>query len=305
MRASCLAVLICALSAQTPQPPVPTFRSGIDVVSVDVLVTDGSRTITGLRREDFALSDSGVPQEIDSVSVDTVPVSLLLALDTSNSVDGPMLGYLKAAARAAVHALSEDDRVAVMTFATAIRLRAGWMRPSEQTDDAIGAATAGGSTSLYDAAYAALALRDDQPDRRPFVILFSDGVDTSSWLPARTVLERAQHSDAVVYLVTTHTPRFDTRLEYRPGVQLWRGDGGFNASRPPIVELSALTGGRVVIADRPERLRDSFSAVISQFRTRYLLRYRPQGVKAAGWHPILVRVKGHRGEVLARRGYSR
>jgi len=283
----------------------PRFRSGIDLVTVDVLVTDGTRAVTGLTADDFELRDSGVVQAIDSVSVDTVPVSMLLALDISNSVEGSTLTHLKEAASAAVNALAKDDRAAVLTFADAVTLRAAWGTPSSGMHAAIAGAVAGGSTSLYDAAYTALTLRDDQPGRRPLVVLFSDGGDTSSWLPARAVLERARRSDAVVYLVALRQPRIDARLEYRSGVELWKDDGGFPPATPPIVELSAMTGGRTLIADRPERLRDAFAAAVTQFRSRYLITYRPQGVDAAGWHPIEVGLKAKRATVTARRGYSR
>jgi len=303
MRTAILVAILGWLAVTQAQPP--RFRSGIDVVTVDVLVTDGARTVSGLRAEDFELRDSGVAQEIDSVSVDTVPVSMLLALDTSNSVEGPTLGHLKDAASAAIDVLARDDRVAVLTFDAAVTLRAPWGAPSRATHDAVAAATAGGSTSLYDAAYAALTLRDDQPGRRPFVVLFSDGGDTSSWLPARAVLERARRSDAVVYLVALHPPRFDARLEYRSGIELWAGDGGFPPSTPAIVELASMTGGQMVIADRADRLRDAFAAAASQFRNRYLITYRPHGVDAGGWHPIQVTLKGRRATVTARRGYSK
>jgi Ca-activated chloride channel homolog len=302
MRAGAVALLAVSLLAQA-QPP--RFRSGIDLVTVDVLVTDGTRAVTGLSADDFEVRDSGVVQTIDTVSVGTVPVSMLLALDTSNSVEGLTLTHLKEAASAAVNALATDDRVAILTFADAVTLRAPWGTPSAATHDAIARATAGGSTSLYDAVYTSLTLRDDQPGRRPLVVLFSDGGDTSSWLPARAVLERARRSDAVVYLVALRQPRLDTRLEYRSGVELWSGDGGFPPATPPAVELASMTGGRTVIADRPERLRDAFAAAVTQFRSRYLITYRPQGVDRTGWHPIAVRLTARRGTITARRGYSR
>jgi len=300
--------ILIALPLLLAQAQPPRFRSGIDLVTVDVLVTDGTRAVTGLAADDFEVRDSGVVQTIDSISVDTVPVSMLLALDISNSVEGTTLAHLKDAASAAVGALAKDDRAAILTFADAVTLRAPWGTPSVAMHTAIAGATAGGSTSLYDAAYTALTLRDDQPGRRPLVVLFSDGGDTSSWLPARAVLERARRSDAVVYLVALRRPRIDTRLEYRSGVELWSGDGGFPPETPPVVELSAMTGGRMLIADRPERLRDAFSAAVTQFRSPYLITFRPQGVDATGWHPIEVRLKGRgaRGAtVTARRGYSR
>ena len=198
------------------------FRSGVDLVTVDALVTEGGRAVTGLKAEDFRLRDNGVLQEVDSVTVDEAPISMLLALDTSNSVEGPTLGHLKQAAATAGHALSPSDRAAVMTFAESVKLRADWSAPTAATRTAIATAESGGATSLYDASYAALTLQDGMPGRRSYILLFSDGGDTSSWLPASALLERARRSDAVVYVVTRRTPRPDVRPRTVPGLNCGR-----------------------------------------------------------------------------------
>ena len=67
------------------------------------------------------------------------------------------------------------------------------------------AARATGATSLHDAAYAALTLRDDRPGRA-LVLIFSDGDDTSGWLSAQSVLDIARRNDAVVYAVGVSRP---------------------------------------------------------------------------------------------------
>jgi Ca-activated chloride channel family protein len=298
-------VAAIALSIAIGQTPRSPFRSGVDVVRVDALVTSDGRTIAGLTAADFELRDNGVPQEIDSVTIDDVPVSMLLALDTSNSVEGETLHRLKEAAIAAVDALGPDDRAAVLTFSNVVTLRAVWSTPAPAMREAIAAAPAGGTTSLYDALHAALAFRDDLPGRRPFVVLFSDGGDSSSWLPARAILERARRTDAVVYIVTLRPPRRDTRLEYRSGIELWPSETGATAGPPPMVELATLTGGSTFVAERPAKLRDAFSSAVAQFRNRYLISYRPRGVETAGWHAINLKLKGRSGTVTARRGYAK
>jgi uncharacterized protein YegL len=133
-----------------------------------------------LQASDFEVRDNGVLQEIDSVTVDDAPVSLLLTLDTSNSVGGPTLRHLKQAAFAAVDSLTPNDRAAILTFAESVNLRSDWGAVSAATRLAITGAAVGGSTSLYDAAYAALTLKDTVPVRRFVVLVFSDGGDTSS-----------------------------------------------------------------------------------------------------------------------------
>jgi VWFA-related protein len=295
--------LLVALSVAAGGAAAQQFRSGVAVVSVDALVTEGGRAVTGLKAEDFQLRDNGVLQEIDSVAVDDAPISMLLALDASNSVEGPTLDHLKQAAITAVDALAPNDRAAVMTFAESVMLRADWSAATELTRKAIATAESGGSTSLYDAGYAALTLPDTLPGRRSYILLFSDGGDTSSWLPASALLERARRSDAVVYVVTRRAPRLDHRLEYRSGMELW-------TERPPsdsptMIELATMTGGQVFVVQRADELRGAFSAVVSQFRSRYLLAYRPRGVENTGWHQIDLKLTRGRANITARRGYAR
>ena len=300
-----LIVASLAAGQSTPQ----RFQSGVDVVTVDALVTQGGRALSGLRANDFELRDNGIVQEIDSVTVDETPVSMLLALDTSNSVEGATLSHLKRAAIAAVDSLTKDDRAAILTFADAVTLRADWGAPSQPMRDAIAAAAARGATSLYDAAYAALTIKDDLPGRRSFVLLFSDGGDTSSWLPARAVMERARRSDAVVYVVARRQPRRDVRLEYRSGIDLWAEATAPQSENPALLptmaEVTNITGGHIFIAERADELAELFSAIVRQFRSRYVLTYRPQGVAAAGWHTLDLRLKSGKATITARRGYAK
>ena len=301
MRGAALALLVILPIAGGQQ----RFRSGVDVVTVDALVTEAGRAVTGLKPEDFQLRDNGVLQEIDSVAVDEAPISMLLALDTSNSITGPTLDHLKQAAITAVDALSANDRAAVLTFADAVTLRADWSGATAATRTAIASAESGGSTSLYDAGYAALTLQDSLPGRRSYVLLFSDGGDTSSWLPASALLERARRSDAVVYVVTRRAPRPDVRMEYRSGIELWTQPPRSPSDGPAMIQLAAITGGHVFLVQRADELRAAFAAVVSQFRSRYLLTYRPRGVESAGWHSIDLKLTSGRATVTARRGYAK
>ena len=106
--------------------PIQRFRTATEAVRVDVLVLDGSRPVSGLTAGDFVLTDSGVTQQVDVLSMDDLPVSVMLALDTSTSVTGTTLDRLKDGATAALDAVGPDGRVAVITFASAVTL-AGWL----------------------------------------------------------------------------------------------------------------------------------------------------------------------------------
>jgi VWFA-related protein len=298
-----IAWIAAALLALVPRQQV--FRSGVDVVSVDVLVTDGRKPIGGLTIADFEVRDEGVVQTIEHADIREVPFSMLLMLDTSASVAGKPLADLKRAAHAAVDALGPHDRAALITFSDALRPRARWIEPGAALDSAIDNAAAGGSTSLFDATFLAFSTRDPEPGRRSLLLLFTDGVDTTSWLPASAAYDRASRSGTVLYAVTLEGGRNDPRRLYsRSGITLDPGAQVIPQERF-LVELARRTGGDLLPARDSGALKDTFERVVREFRTRYLLTYRPTGVPRSGWHKIEVKVKRPGVKVSARRGYER
>ena len=284
-----------------------TFRSGVDAVRVDVLATVDGRPATGLTARDFELRDNGVVQEIDALDVEDVPVTLMLALDVSESVEGEPLEHLRAAIAAADEALSPDDRLSLVTFSDRLDLRAPAGVDRALVRSIARSVEAGGATALYDATLAALLMRP-RIEGRMVMLVFSDGGDTSSWLDPRTVITAAQRSDVVVYGVTLRRQVEQRNLREARQNQFerdWFQEAPTSYGRHFLPLLAEDTGGAVLVAERSDRLRDTFVRVISEFKSRYVLSYTPRGVEPGGWHAIDVRLKGKRGEVTARRGYLR
>ena len=301
-------VAAAAVALAVAGPAQQRFRGGVDAVRVDVLVTDGNRPVGGLKAEDFELRDSGVRQRIDAVDLGGVPLSVMLVLDTSVSVWGEPLQHLKEAASAVIGLLTPNDRGAVLTFSGSLQLRTGWTSDHAQLEAAVSAARATGATSLHDATYAALTLRDDRPGRA-LVLIFSDGDDTASWLPGQTVIDIARRNDAVVYSVGLRhgeVTRPGYRVDFLSGIQAKIPNVSETALMEPFLSaLAEETGGKYIDAEKSERLRETFVKIVTEFRSRYLLTYTPQGVDAGGWHPIDVRLTDKKGKVAARRGYMR
>lgn len=297
-------IALFALSIQAP----PTFKVAVDGVRVDVLVTDGRRPVRGLTAADFDLKDRGVPQTIESVSFEDVPLSLMLVLDRSSSVRGAPLAHLKEAASAVVDRMRPGDRAATMTFSGDVSLACEWTSDGLRLRDAIGRVEAGGATALHDAAYAALMLRDPSPGR-PLVIVFSDNADTASWLPGARVIEVAQHLDAVVYGVVLRSAAvrpLGYLADFTSGIQPRLENIAPAAFKPSFLErLAEESGGSVLPAADSSELRAVFERIVAEFRGRYVLTYVPRGVEGGGWHPLQVSLKGRSGRVTARRGYLR
>ena len=176
----------------------------------------------------------------------------------------------------------------------------------ESLPDALGRVRAGGGTALYDATFAALALRE-QTVGRTLVLVFSDGDDTVSWLDPREVLDTAQRSDVVVYGVNLDRGARESPLdrEARRSARRWFPSEPQLFRRQFLPQLVEDTGGSLLVAGDIGRLRAAFSRVVNEFRGRYLLTYSPADVESAGWHELDVRVEGRGRRVQARRGYLR
>ncbi len=307
LRRRFLAAILAPLVVGGTEPAAgQTFRSGVDAVAVDVLVTRGRDSVSGLTAADFTVLDNGVRQDVAAVLVEEVPITLLLVLDTSGSVRGTPLRQLRAAAEAAGESLRPDDRVGLVTFSDKLRLAVEPPSPPAGLSDALDRVRAGGATALYDGTFAALALRD-RTVGRTVVLVFSDGYDTASWLDPLDVLDAGRRSDVVVYGVRHDHLAREGWLE-RQGRGLasrWFATEPQLFRQEYLAQLAADTGGSVYVAADLDRLREVFSRVVNEFRSRYLLTYTPQGVDAGGWHELEVRVRGRGRRVQARRGYLR
>ena len=287
------------------------FRSEADAVRVDVQARQGSRPITGLTAADFELRDSGVVQKIQAVATDDLPLTLMLALDTSSSVRGATLDHLKAAARGAVDALTGEDQAALLTFNNRVSRATPATKDRAQLADAIAGMTARGTTSLVDVVFAATALREDISGR-VLLLVFTDGLDTISWLDPKDILDSALRSDLVAYTVSispqlAEAARADAPSLARRRSVLKRWFRAEPALFPQafIDELTEHTGGESFFVRDGSELAPTFAQIVSEFKSRYLLTYSPTGVPATGWHPIEVKLKNRRGRVQARRGYWR
>ena len=270
---------VVVLNAAPDGQDQTTFTSRVEAVRVDVLVTENSKPVTGLTASDFELTDNGVRQVVDLASFEQIPLNVILALDVSASLEGLRLGHLQAAGRTVLSGLKAGDRAALVAFSHVVMPTVGLSEDLDAVRTALDRVRGSGLTSLVDASHAAMLIGESDVGRS-LLIVFSDGVDTSSWLSAESVLDTARRGDVVVYAVEVGQRR-----------------GSFTR------ELSEVTGGRAIAIESTRDLSATFATVLEEFRMRYLISYSPAGVERAGWHRLEVRVKGRRVTVKARPGY--
>jgi Ca-activated chloride channel homolog len=258
-----------------------TFSARRESVRVDVLATDSGQILRGLQAADFEVRDNGVLQTVDLVSFQQIPLNVILALDTSGSVIGDRLDDLRRACAALLGRLTVEDKVALLTFSHVVSVRQRLTSEIALVRGALEDAPPAGDTALVDGTYTAMLL--EQPDgARNLLIVFSDGLDTASWLAPERVLESARRADVVVYAAASR-----------------------EAEESPFLEdVTKLTGGGLVKLQSSKDLSATFLRILDEFRNRYLLSYSPSGVPTSGWHKLDVRLKGRRGTLKARAGYQ-
>lgn len=273
------AILALGLSPGLQSQP-PQFKSQTLAVRVDVLATDGRKPAASLAAADFELRDNGVIQTIEVVETDGVPVSVVLALDTSASIDGKRQSELVSAANALLDDLHRADRAALLTFSHSVKVDVPMTTDLARIRTALDTLQPAGRTAIMDVVHTSLALTLGEAGRS-LVVVCTDGNDISSWLQPGDVVESARRSNAVVYSVATADARSNTSLD-------------------AIVDT---TGGRRLRVKHGTDLKDAFDQILREFRSRYVLSYTPAGVQPGGFHRLEVRTTRRALKVQARPGY--
>lgn len=287
--------LALAAQQQDDRTPLPSFRGGVDVVSLNVTVTDAeNRFITDLEQENFQIFEDGVLQEITFFNRSRLPIALSLLIDTSASMDRRMRTAQEAAIGFA-RSLGTDDLAEIVDFDSRVEILQGFTNDLDQLGNAIRQTSAGGSTSLYNALYIALKGLSKAPlraseVRRQAIVVLSDGEDTSSLITFDEVLELARRSETGIYTI---------------GLQE-EGDerSGFREADFVLRQLAYETGGRSFfpadINDLPAIYRQISDELSSQYSVGYVS---GNPLRNGQWRRTIVRVDRERSTARTKQGY--
>lgn len=289
--------LAVAQDAPTPTPR-PTFRSAVDVVTVAAVVRDKrGRFARNLRKEDFVVQESGKRRDIvDFRSDENAPVRVALLFDVSGSMR--LSSRLEEARQAARHLLSAlrlsngYDEAAVYSFDMNLQSLQPFTADAGAIETAISRVVPYGQTSLYDAVAETAEGVANTPagDRhRRAVVVFTDGLDTSSLLKPEQVSAIASGIDVPVYVVTVLTQGERDREDARE-------------EESPLRSLARWTGGELFVTSAPAHESVAARQIVDELRHQYVLAF-PASVER-GWRPLDVRTKDRDLTVRARSGYT-
>jgi Ca-activated chloride channel family protein len=269
-------------SSQNKDDPGYVLQVNVKLVNVFTNVTDATGAIVGgLTKDDFAVTEDGHPQQIRVFERQSeLPLSLVLAIDTSGSVHKD-LPLEQEAAKKFVHALLRgQDQISLLEFATDVRQVVPFTNQAGRIDRGLASLRGGPATALYDAIYLAsqnLARQSSQgkPGRK-VLVLVTDGGDTANTVTYAQALEEALRGEVMVYSI------IDVPIEASAG----RDTGGEHA----LITLAEQTGGKYFYANAGG-LDKAFAQVSEDLRTQYLLGYYPANQpKGLTFHRIRVTV---------------
>jgi len=286
-------------SSKSTKDDDEVIKVDTDLVTTPVSVLDRQgRFIGGLRKKDFKIFENDVAQPITYFQSEEQPFTVVLMMDTSPSTRYK-IDDIHWAAIQFLNQLRPNDKVMVVSFDQRVRL---WT--PEPTSDrkelytAIYKTNFGSGTSLYEAVAAVAQLDQMKATGRKAMVLFTDGVDTTSRMASyQSTIDTAEEIDALIYPV-----RYDT-MDHNGGggnapaaidlSKLLR-DNGSNLPQGMIVQtgrgqskaeydrglkylqtLADNSGGRLFEADTTTNLDTAFAGIAEELRRQYSIGYYP------------------------------
>ena len=294
-----LAIGGAALAGQTAQqqPPPPKIRSGVELVSLNVSVTDGSKFVADLEQGDFEVFEDGAKQAVSFFSRKQQPIALSILLDTSNSMEDKLRTAQEAAIGFA-RRLRSEDVASIIDFNSQVRIVQGFTNDVPLLEKAIRSTQANGSTSLYNALYVSLKelrkvpVRSEDEIRREAIVVLSDGDDTSSLMPYEEVLDLAKRSETAVYTIGLRPPQNETIR------------AGFKEAEFVLKQLATETGGRFFFPNSVHELPKIYDQISQELSTLYSIGYSSRNPSRNGaWRRVIVRVARPGMIARTRQGY--
>jgi len=290
--------------AQALQNTAP-FRARTDLVALNVTVLDEhDQFVGGLSRDAFAVTEDGVPRSIEQFTSDPAALSMVLAVDASESMTGQRFAFARQAVLKFFERQGRDDEIALIGFNDSVFSIAPWTKSAALAETALERIRPVGTTSLYGAVVEAVAALRDSRLKRQAVVVISDGNDfrlsdvsnrasvPPSQLRQMLALQQLERTEALVYAIGIDAPS-DTGAT--PDKTF---DG--NALR----KLTEPTGGFSIVVRAPGDVPAAAARIADELRHQYLIGFAPAHVMDGKFHHVKVKVAGCKCRVRARAGFS-
>jgi Ca-activated chloride channel family protein len=257
---------------------------------------DGNANLK-LEQDNFRVYDNGAEQEIVTFGRDELPLTAVLLLDTSESMQGERIEAVRRGAKAFLEGMKPSDEAMLALFSDRLLRYTPFTADKATLDAAIANTPASGGTAVNDFLYLSLKLLDARSGQR-VVVLFSDGSDVHSVLPASDVLWKARTGQSLIYWIQLGG-------KHQSFTSNWRDFKANDREYDNLEKAVKESGGRILAIDRIDQLEGAFRNILQELRQQYAIGYYPTNSKGDGsWHKVDVRIRGASGRARTREGYT-
>lgn len=255
--------------------------------SVEFTITDHERRLLEVGAQDLIVIEDGVEQTIEGFQEAADPVSIVLALDSSGSMK-PSAEAVMEAARTFVHAVRDEDSLAVLTFADRPVFAHDLTTTREWSLDAIDDYTPVGGTALYDTVVDSLA-RLRRVEGRRVLVLLTDGRDEDN--PGTGPGSLHTFAEALAKLRETEAAIYPIGLG--PNID------------PGVMEGFALeSGGAAYYPQDVSTLAADYRRIVENLRRRYVITFTStNSTRDGGWREVEIKTRAAGTIVNSRGGY--
>ncbi len=284
------------------------YKIGVEVNMVNVPVTVRRRKggfIKGLPQSAFHIYEDGEQQEIALFVQEGVPTRIAIVLDASGSVRSEW-GTIKYATKKFVEHLQPEDRFALVSFNTEIRLKMDWGRETDRIDPVLTSIYCKDNTKLWDAIWIVCTDAFRGIQEKKAMIIMSDGLDNDSAVTFEDALQAAIRSEAAIYVVSKTEAVRQMILHRNSQAHIYDGIDQRIFLQADLIlrKLAYETGGRVLYPNSFGQLEDVYAEVDEELRNQYSIGYISKNpVKDGSYRRIDVRVEAPDAIVSARPGY--
>jgi Ca-activated chloride channel family protein len=278
--------------ASSPQA-APVFRSGANLVPLNVTVTDNDRQfVKGLKAADFLVYEDGVEQAVQFFEATETPLDLIVLIDTSSSMSDKM-DVVHEAATGFLKTMKTGDRGAIVAFADGVDIIQPLTSDRVALEQGILKTRARGATSLHNALYISLkqfgrAAQREGDVRRQAIAVLSDGEDTSSLVSFDDVLDLARKSGVSIYPIVLQSKYAASRIVTQ-GQRRFYSEAEYSMRT-----LAQETGAQAFFPMQVFELKGVYGAIAQELSSQYSLAYSPANARADGrFRRITVRLSSH------------
>jgi Ca-activated chloride channel family protein len=275
-----IAAVTASLLAQDQRHP-GAIQVQTNLVDILASVIDShGQPIAGLTKDQFELSEEGVPQTIERFEAETNrPLDLALMVDASASTFKDLKFESDAAAHFIQQVVRPGDRLAVFEFDEDVTELSEFSQDVPKLQAAVHRIIPGAGTSMYDAVVlGSNALRRRTPGRRRAIVLVTDAGETTSVAKFEDARRAAIASEALLYSIVIRTLKTENL----------RNTAGEHA----LITITDTTGGAMFILDDLNQLDSMFDQINRELRTQYLIGYYPNPMPPPGsYRRVEVKVK--------------